>query len=45
MASTVDTSESGLLRCAEQAAEALGQGKAAIGIVLHEHLFRGHSPP
>ena len=39
MASTVDTSESGLLRCAEQAAEALGQGKAAIDIVLHERLF------
>ncbi|MCD7754846.1 MAG: TldD/PmbA family protein [Firmicutes bacterium] len=39
MASTVDTSEAGLLRCAEQAAEALGQGEAQIDIVLRERLF------
>ncbi len=39
MASTVDTSESGLLRCAEQAAEALGQGTAQIDIVLKERIF------
>ena len=39
MASTVDTSEEGLLRCAEQAAEALGQGSAAMDIVLKERLF------
>ena len=39
MASTVDTSEAGLLRCAEQAAEALGQGTAEIDIVLKERLF------
>ncbi len=39
MASTVDTSEAGLLRCAEQAAEALGQGTAAMDIVLKECLF------
>ena len=39
MASTVDTSESGLLRCAEQAADALGQGTAQIDIVLKERLF------
>lgn len=39
MASTVDTSEAGLLRCAEQAAEALGQGSAEIDIVLKERLF------
>lgn len=39
MASTVDTSEAGLLRCAGQAAEALGQGKAALDIVLHERCF------
>ncbi len=38
-ASTVDTSEAGLLRCAEQAAEALGQGTAQIQITLHERLF------
>ena len=39
MASTVDTSEAGLLRCAESAAEALGQGSAAMDIVLTERLF------
>ena len=39
MATTVDTTESGLLRCAEQAAEALGQGQAQIDIVLKERLF------
>jgi len=39
MATTVDTSEAGLLRCAEKAAEALGQGSAEIEIVLKERLF------
>ena len=39
MASTVDTSEAGLLRCAEKAAEALGQGTAQIEIVLRERLY------
>ncbi len=39
MASTVDTSEEGLLRCAQQAAEALGQGTAAMDIVLKERTF------
>ena len=39
MATTVDTSESGLLRCAEKAAEALGEGTAAMDIVLKERLF------
>ena len=39
MATTVDTSEAGLLRCAEKAAEALGQGSAAMDIVLRERLF------
>ena len=39
MASTVDKSESGLLRCARQAAEALGQGSAAMDIVLKERTF------
>lgn len=39
MASTVDTSEAGLLRCAEQAAQALGEGTAQIDIVLRERLF------
>ena len=39
MATTVDTSESGLLKCAEKAAEALGQGSAQIDIVLRERIF------
>ena len=39
MASTVDTSEAGLLECAAKAAEALGQGDAQIDIVLKERLF------
>ena len=39
MASTVDTTEAGLLRCAKQAAEALGEGTAQIDIVLKERLF------
>ena len=39
MASTVDTSESGLVACAQKAAEALGQGDAQIDIVLRERLF------
>ena len=39
MASTVDTSESGLLRCAQQAADALGEGKAEMDIVLRERLY------
>ena len=39
MASTVDTSEEGLLRCAQQAAEALGEGTAQIDIVLKERIY------
>ena len=39
MATTVDTSEEGLLRCAAQAADALGQGNAPIDIVLKERIF------
>ena len=39
MASTVDTSEEGLLRCARQAAEALGEGTAQIDIVLKERIY------
>ncbi len=44
MASTVDTSESGLLACAEKAAEALGQGTAQIDIVLKERIFDNIHP-
>lgn len=39
MASTVDTTEEGLLICAERAAEALGQGKAEIDINLRERRY------
>ena len=39
MATTVDTSEEGLLRCAQKCAEALGQGEAQIDIVLKERIF------
>ena len=39
MATTVDMSESGMLRCAEKAAEALGQGEACMDIVLRERVF------
>ena len=39
MATTVDTSEAGLLRCAQKCAEALGQGEAQIDIVLKERTF------
>ena len=38
-ATTVDTSEAGLLRCAEQAASALGEGTAELDIRLNERLF------
>lgn len=39
MATTVDTSPEGLLRCAKQAADALGEGTAQIDIVLRERLY------
>ena len=39
MASTVDTSEAGLLACAEKAAGALGEGSAPMDIVLKERIF------
>ena len=37
--STVDKSESGLLRCAQQAADALGQSSTPMDIVLRERTF------
>ena len=39
MASTIDTTEAGLLRCAEKAADALAQGTAEITIDLRERIF------
>ena len=44
MATTVDKSEAGLLRCAEKAAEALGQGNAEIPIVLRQSLLADLHP-
>lgn len=38
-ATTVDTTEAGLLRCADEAAQALGEGTAELSICLHERLF------
>ncbi len=38
MATTVDTSEAGLLRCAQRAAEALAEGRAEVSITLRERL-------
>ena len=42
--STVDTSEAGLIRCAQQAAEALGQGTAQIDIHLTPMTIRDIHP-
>ncbi|MBP3412542.1 MAG: TldD/PmbA family protein [Oscillospiraceae bacterium] len=39
MATTIDTSEEGLLRCAQKAADALGEGTAQMDIVLRERIF------
>ena len=39
MASTVDTSEAGLLACAEKAASALGESTVPMDIVLRERIF------
>lgn len=39
MATTVDTTEAGLLRCAAEAAQALGEGDAQMEIVLKQRLF------
>jgi len=44
MASTVDTSEAGLLACAEKAAGALGEGTAPMDIVLRERIIANVHP-
>ena len=44
MASTVDTSEGGLLACAEKAAGALGEGTAPMDIVLRERIVSNVHP-
>ena len=44
MASTVDTSEEGLMRCAQRVADALGEGKAEIAIHLSEQVIANIHP-
>ena len=44
MATTVDTSEEGLLRCARSAAAALGEGKAELSILLRDRMFANAHP-
>ncbi len=44
MATTVDTTEAGLIRCAKQAADALGEGRAELDIRLNERLFGDAHP-
>ena len=44
MATTVDVSEEGLLRCARQAAQALGEGKAALDILLRDRMVTNLHP-
>lgn len=39
MATTVDTSEAGLIKCAKRAAEALSEGSAQAQITLRERIF------
>lgn len=44
MATTVDTSEAGLLKCAQRVADALGEGRAEIAINLSERLLANIHP-
>ena len=44
MATTVDTTEAGLLRCARRAAEALAEGSAEVSVTLRERLFGNAHP-
>ena len=44
MATTVDRSEEGLIRCAKNAAAALGDGKAALSVVLRDRLYTNIHP-
>ena len=44
MATTTDTTEEGLIRCAKKAAAALGEGTAEISIVLQEKIFTNIHP-
>ena len=44
MATTVDLSEEGLIRCARKAAQALGEGKAELSILLRDRVFTNLHP-
>ena len=44
MATTVDLSEEGLLRCAKKAAAALGEGKSELSIVLRDRVYTNIHP-
>ncbi len=44
MATTVDLSGDGLIRCARKAAQALGDGKAEIDVVLRDRLYTNIHP-
>ena len=44
MATTVDTTEAGLLRCAQRAAEALAEGSAEVSVTLRERLYGNIHP-
>ncbi len=44
MSTTVDLSEEGLVRCARKAAQALGDGKAEISILLRDRVFTNIHP-
>ena len=44
MATTVDLSQEGLLRCAKKAAAALGEGTAELSIVLRDRLYTNIHP-
>lgn len=44
MATTVDTSEEGLIKCARRAAEALSEDRAEVSVALRERLFGDRHP-
>ena len=44
MSTTVDLSEEGLIRCARKAAQALGEGKAELQILLRDRLYANAHP-
>ena len=45
MATTLDTSEEGLIKCARRAAEALSEDRAEVSVALRERLFGDRMMP